>query len=156
MSGLGAVGYSDHTPLVEPGARAVGRGASILEKHFTDDTSRPGPDHAASLNPADFAAYVEAAARRHLGDPLARDGEKALLDCERDVRHVSRQSVALVGDRPAGHTLTRDDLTTRRPGTGIEPHELDGLIGHVLATDVEGGRLLTGEHLRPAATIEAA
>jgi sialic acid synthase SpsE len=144
------VGYSDHTSGVHTGMLAVRHaGARLLEKHVTDDASRAGPDHTASLEPADLAAYVALAKRGTVdgaatsegadAQTIARmlgDGEKRVLACERDVRRVSRQSLTMRRDARAGERLTRDMLTIKRPGDGLEPRRLDDVLGCALARDV--------------------
>lgn len=136
----GPVGYSDHTTGTDTGALAVAAGAELLEKHLTDDRNRPGPDHAASLDAAGFAEYVRLARRAW---EMVGPHEKRVLEVEADVRAVSRQSVAVVRDLAAGHGLRAEDLTVRRPGTGIPPGELDGLVGSVLLRSVRAGSLLS-------------
>ncbi len=136
------VGYSDHTPGIAAGAQAVEHGACVLEKHLTYDVRAAGPDHAASLEPARFAEYVsraKAATRSTATTP----GEKRLLECEQDVRAVSRQSLTTRRSLPAGHVLRADDLTIKRPGTGIEPWRLDEVVGQRLVRDVESDMFLT-------------
>ncbi|MBX3405284.1 MAG: N-acetylneuraminate synthase family protein [Phycisphaeraceae bacterium] len=135
------IGYSDHTASEAMGALAVAAGACILEKHFTYDRSARGPDHAASLDAAGFACYVaharEACARHGRVDSAAPRSPaaacKAVQPIERDVRTVSRQSIVSRGALPAGHVLTRHDLTFKRPGTGIPPYALDFVLGARLA-----------------------
>lgn len=151
---LGAVGYSDHTPLTTTGKQAVIRGAAILEKHFTDDTNRQGPDHAASLNPSDFESYVTKAKSEPVGNPFNRTGSKQVLQCEQDVRKLSRQSIAFTRDMQAGHVITPRDITVKRPGTGIAPASLDAIIGMTLNTSVKQSSLALPEHF--AAKQEAA
>lgn len=133
------VGYSDHTASIDTGAVAVAAGASILEKHLTYDREAKGPDHAASLDPRQFAAYVQLARRaaRMVGAPV-----KELQDVERDVRRVSRQSLVAVRDLPAGHLVTPADLTVKRPGTGICASRFDEVVGRRLARAVEADRVL--------------
>lgn len=127
-------GYSDHTPDC-PGARAaVAAGACILEKHITDDPTRAGPDHAASLRVEQLRAYREAARagwrdRSDGGRAASPAAAKGVLDCERDVREKSRQSLVAVRDLPAGDVLRREDVTIKRPGTGLPPFELGRVIG---------------------------
>jgi N-acetylneuraminate synthase/N,N'-diacetyllegionaminate synthase len=145
------VGYSDHTPEVETGALAVRRGARILEKHFTLDRAAPGPDHAASLEPAQFAEYVRlaraAAEEPAIKPPATGDAGlralKRVLDVERDVRTVSRQSIVARRALPAGHVLSRADLCCKRPGTGLAPFLLDAIVGKPLARAVERDAPLT-------------
>jgi N-acetylneuraminate synthase/N,N'-diacetyllegionaminate synthase len=140
------VGYSDHTTGVMTGALAVAAGASVIEKHLTWDTAAAGPDHAASLDPAQFAGYVAQVrqAERMRGERWS--GE--VLELEADVRRVSRQSVCVNRDLPAGHSLTREDLTVKRPGTGVPAGRLDAVVGRRLAQDVSAGRMLRDGDLR--------
>lgn len=154
----GPVGYSDHTAEDAAGALAVACGACILEKHFTDDRARIGPDHRASLDPRGFAMYVERARRAWellRGDVRdeSRDGtraasrelaalmahaskvrkEKLVLEIEQDVRAVSRQSIVTRRGLPEGSTLRREDLTFKRPGTGLLPFEIERVLGRRLS-----------------------
>lgn len=138
----GPVGYSDHTAGVETGAMAVAAGACVLEKHLTYDRSAAGPDHAASLDVDGFGRYVELARSGVRADD-SLEPLKRVLDIERDVRSVSRQSLIPRHSFPAGHVLTRDDLTIKRPGIGLEPCELEGVVGRALARDVEADVPLT-------------
>lgn len=147
LEGVGALaaatdlptGYSDHTDRVETGARAVEAGACLLERHITDDRRRAGPDHAASLDGTQFAEYVRRARAAHRPnrppDQPARG--KCVLDCERDVRLVSRQSIVTRRALPAGQTITREDLTFKRPGSGLEPLRLGEVVGRRLLRAVE-------------------
>ncbi len=138
------VGYSDHTSAVHTGALGVAAGAVVLEKHLTHDRSAPGPDHAASLDPGQFSKYVA----------YVREAERALGLCtkqlteiERDVRRVARQSVCVLRDLPAGHVLSGEDLTVKRPGTGVPAEQLGNIIGRTLARAVSAGDLLNGNDL---------
>lgn len=147
----GPVGYSDHTPEIITGSAAISAGACILEKHLTYDRNAKGPDHAASLTPKDLADYITGARIAHSGmtqlqrDTLAnRFGAshriKEVLDIERDVRTVSRQSLTTARALPANHVLTASDLTIKRPGTGLEPFRLAEVLGrrttHPLDADI--------------------
>ncbi|MEM1028042.1 MAG: N-acetylneuraminate synthase family protein [Planctomycetota bacterium] len=139
-----AVGYSDHTAALDTGGLAVAAGAVVLEKHLTHDRAAPGPDHAASLEPADFATYV-AAVRR--AATMLGPQRKTCTPRERDVHQVSRQSVCVVRDLSAGHVLTREDLTVKRPGTGVPARHLNDAIGRRLARPVKADHPLRHEDL---------
>jgi len=133
------VGYSDHTPSVETGGEGVARGAAILEKHLTLDRSMAGPDHAASLEPEWFARYVRLARARGVvpESAPARREAKRVLECERDVRVASRQSLVSTRDLRAGHRIERADLAIKRPGTGLEPFRCAETIGRRLGRAIE-------------------
>ncbi len=139
-----ALGYSDHTTAVDTGALAVAGGACVLEKHLTYDRSAAGPDHAVSLDPAGFREYVRLA---HRAAKMRGEVRKEILDIEREVRAVSRQSLTAARDLPAGHVLDRDDLTIKRPGTGIPPARLEVTLGRRLAERIDADQPLTEEHL---------
>jgi len=157
----GPVGYSDHTREVDTGAVAAELGASILEKHFTYDRGAAGPDHSASLEPAEFKAYADLARdasilrlRLGKGAPSRRDprwgpAKKRVLECERDVRAVSRQSIVTRTGLRAGAAVRREDLTVKRPGTGIAPWRLGEVLGRTLARAVEEDMPLMEADLEP-------
>ncbi|MEC9372705.1 MAG: N-acetylneuraminate synthase family protein [Planctomycetota bacterium] len=142
------VGYSDHTTSLDTGALAVAAGACMLEKHLTLDRSLPGPDHAASLDPEGFAAYVQAARRAHR---MAGPSHKRPSQVERDVRDASRQSIVARRDLPAGHVLKATDLAIKRPGRGIPPFRLNDLVGCTLRRSVAADHLLTEAHFDASA-----
>ncbi|MAY75679.1 MAG: hypothetical protein CMJ31_13375 [Phycisphaerae bacterium] len=129
-----AVGYSDHTEAVETGGLAVEAGAVLLERHLTYNCAAAGPDHAASLEPDGFRRYVELA-RSATRSGVSR-GEKVVLDCERDVRLVSRQSLVARRVLRAGHVIGVEDFTVKRPGTGLAPWRLDEAVGRVVVREV--------------------
>lgn len=137
-----ASGYSDHTTQVETGALAVAAGACVIEKHLTLDRRAKGPDHAASLEPDDFARFVRLIreAWRMLG-PC----EKAPLPVETDVRRASRQSIVSAGTIRRGSVIGAADIAYKRPGDGFEPWRSSEVIGRVAARDIGPDELLTGE-----------
>src|SRR6185312_10528258 len=112
------VGYSDHTPGIHVTVAAVARGATIIEKHYTLDRNLPGPDHKASLEPD--ALKVMISAIRDVESAMG-DGIKRPSKSEWKNRAVARKS--LVPARPIrkGELFTTDNLTCRRPGTGMSP-----------------------------------
>ena len=140
------VGLSDHSLGLEIALAAVARGAAVLEKHLTLDRALPGPDHRASLPPADFAALVRGvrAVEAALGD-----GDKRPMPSEIDTRAVARRSLVAARALPAGHRLARGDVAIKRPGTGIAPGELDRVLGRRLT------RALAADELIDWAWLEA-
>lgn len=147
--GVDAIGYSDHSQRTETGAFASSIGARLLEKHLTLDRSASGPDHAASLDPLGFAEYVRLC-RTGAGQPPAEmvgPAEKRVLACEGDVRSVSRQSLVLTQAVRAGQPIERTAMTTKRPGTGIEPFRMSEVAGRIAARDIPADHPLTEEDL---------
>lgn len=139
------VGYSDHSTDPHIGMLAAARGACVIEKHLTYDRSAPGPDHAASFDPPQFNHYAALIrqVQRELGPSI-----KHVLPCEHDVRRVSRQSLCAVRDLPAGHPIRREDLTVKRPGTGIPAAKFSETLGRTLARPVRANHLLHEADLR--------
>lgn len=140
------IGYSDHTIGTVAAVAAVARGATIVEKHLTLDRSLTGPDHAASMEPDDFARLVTEIRDAWSG---LGDGNKVPRDAEREVMRVARRSLVAGRRLPAGHVLAIGDLAAKRPGTGISPMEIDRIVGRRLALDVEPDHLLRDEDLEP-------
>ncbi|QBY02754.1 N-acetylneuraminate synthase [Rhodophyticola sp. CCM32] len=138
------VGFSDHT--IGPYAALVARGLGmcVLEKHFTLDRSQPGPDHAASIEPDDFAALVRLL--RQVEDGLG-DGVKREVGSVSDVRAVAQKSLVFGLNLPKGHTLREADLSAMRPGNGLSPALLDLFIGRALRCDVDAGELVDLAHV---------
>jgi N,N'-diacetyllegionaminate synthase len=138
------VGYSDHTAgiFVAPIARALG--AVVFEKHFTLDRNLPGPDHAASVEPAELKQMVQAI---HDTDILLGSAEKRPSAQELEVQIAARRSVTLALDVDAGVPLEHNMLTLMRPGDGIAPHELEQIIGRRLNAPMVQGDTLHWEDL---------
>jgi N-acetylneuraminate synthase len=141
------VGYSDHVPP-DPRMRVLAAayvlGARVIEKHYTFDKRRPGNDHYHAMDEADLRAAVnEFAALREL---LGR-GEKRVLEAEQAARLHARRSLVAARDLPAGHVLAAGDLEIKRPGTGIPPQELPGVIGRALARAVRADQVLFASDL---------
>lgn len=120
------VGYSDHTQGIEVPIAAVAMGATIIEKHFTLDRGLPGPDHAASLEPAEFKAMVSAIRNVEiaLGDGIKRPSASELKN-----KPIARKSIVAMRDISIGEVFTEENITTKRPGTGISPMRWDEVIG---------------------------
>jgi N,N'-diacetyllegionaminate synthase len=131
-----SVGYSDHTPGIEAAVAAVALGGVVVEKHLTLDRSMAGPDHRASLEPDRFAAMVKAI--RNIEKALG-DGNKQPVASEIDTRVLARKSI--VASRPIrkGDCFSEENLTTRRPGTGISPMRWDELMGRRSERDYQTG-----------------
>lgn len=120
------VGFSDHSTGIALALAAAARGAAVLEKHFTLDRTRPGPDHAASLEPAELTAMV--AAIRDIEAALG-DGRKTPRPSERRNLAVARKSVVAARPIAAGETLSPENLAIKRPGDGMSPMRFWDLLG---------------------------
>ncbi len=126
------VGYSDHTDGIAVAAAAVALGANVIEKHLTLDRTMVGPDHRASLEPDTFAEMVSAI--REVEVALG-DGVKRPAPNELENRAIVRKSIVAARAIAAGETFTADNLTTKRPGTGISPMRWDEAIGATALRD---------------------
>jgi N,N'-diacetyllegionaminate synthase len=139
------VGYSDHAPGIALAIAAAALGASVIEKHLTLDRSAPGPDHAASSEPAELAALV--AAVRQVEAALG-DGIKRPAPCELPNIPVARKSLVAARDLPAGTVLREADLLIKRPGDGIAPLHRAQIVGMKLTRDVARDRVLRWEDFK--------
>ncbi len=129
-----AVGYSDHTLGIEVPIAAVALGAVIIEKHFTLDRNLPGPDHRASLEPDELKSMV--AAIRNV-EKCMGDGVKQPSASERKNMPIVRKSIVAARAISIGELFAADNLTTKRPGTGISPMCWDSLIGQKATRNYE-------------------
>ena len=127
-------GYSDHTLGIEVPIAAVALGATVIEKHFTLDKSLPGPDHKASLDPAELRAMVDAI--RNVELALGKS-EKAVTASEIENRAVARKSIVASRHIKKGEILTEDNITTKRPGTGLSPMLWTSVIGTKAVDDFQ-------------------
>lgn len=139
------VGLSDHSLGAEAAVAAVAMGASVIEKHFTLDRSRSGPDHQASMTPDEMTGLI--VSLRRVATMLG-DGVKAPTASERANITGIRRGVVVVRGIAAGTRLTADMLTCKRPGGGIEPAQMDECVGCVVNRDFEEDEPLTWDDLR--------
>lgn len=135
-------GYSDHTLGVEVSLGAVALGATIVEKHLTLDRKLPGPDHAASLEPGDFARLVRGI--RIIEQSLGH-GRKELARGESNTVKIARKSLVAARSIVKGAIFTVDTLAVRRPGTGLPPTDLDRVVGKKASKYIPAGEVITRE-----------
>lgn len=135
-----AIGYSDHTMGIEVPIAAVALGATVIEKHLTLDRSMPGPDHAASLEPGEFAAMVSAI--RHIEQAIGGDGVKRPSPSEAKNIAIARKSIVAARAIRAGEAFSDANLTAKRPGTGISPMRWDEVIGRPAPRDFAADELI--------------
>lgn len=134
-----AIGYSDHTLGGEVAISAVALGAMVIEKHITLDRTLPGPDQEASLEPAEFRKMV--AAIRNIEAALG-DGVKRPSTSELKNRPIVRRSIVAARAIRAGEQFTDDNLTAKRPGTGISPVRWDAVVGRTARRDFAADELI--------------
>ena len=133
------VGYSDHTKGIEVPIAAAALGATIIEKHFTLDRNMDGPDHKASLEPEELAAMVSAI--RNIEQALG-SGEKTASPSERKNIAVARKSIVAKRSIKAGERLTEDNLTVKRPGSGVSPMRWRDVLGTAAIRDFEEDEMI--------------
>jgi N,N'-diacetyllegionaminate synthase len=128
------VGYSDHTRGYLASVAAVSLGATVIEKHFTLDTEMQGPDHRASLDPAEFREMVSAIRDT---ETLLGDGDKAPAASELEVMKLGRRRI--VASRPVekGEIFTVHNLTTKRSDSGLEAGRWDHVVGQAAGRDFQ-------------------
>lgn len=133
-------GLSDHTPGHLSVLAAVTLGARVVEKHFTDDTSREGPDHGFSLDPKTWSAMVK---ETRLLERALGDGVKRIEANEVDSAIVQRRALRYGRDLKKGNKIERGDLIALRPcpANGLTPFEIDLLVGKFLKRDVSQDEL---------------
>ncbi len=140
------LGLSDHTQGDVTVLGAIAMGARVIEKHFTDDNSREGPDHAFSMTPDSWREMVDRATE--LYDALG-DGRKKIEENERESAIIQRRALVLQTDKQAGEILGWDDLFPLRPiqPDGIPPYEIYQVIGRKLKKDIKRDQYLRREDL---------
>lgn len=133
------VGYSDHTQGIEVPVAAVAMGAVVIEKHFTLDRNMEGPDHKASLEPDELKAMISAI--RNI-EKAVGNGEKTPTDSEKANLAVARKSIIAAKRVKAGEIFTEENLTTKRPGTGMNPMGWKEILGKRAVRDFEEDEMI--------------
>lgn len=135
------LGLSDHTHGHATVLGAIALGARVVEKHFTDDNLREGPDHAFAMNPRTWAEMVAAA--RQLERALG-SGNKLVADNERETVVIQRRCLRAARAIQAGEVLTREMIDVLRPAPAgaIMPYEIQAVLGTRALVDIETGQEL--------------
>lgn len=126
------VGYSDHTLGIEVPIAAVTMGARIIEKHFTLDRNMSGPDHKASLEPAELKLMVQSI--RNIEKAMG-NGNKCPSESEKKNISIARKSIVAKNDIKKGDIFTENNIAAKRPGDGISPMEWENVIGTAAIRD---------------------
>src|SRR2546423_2161083 len=136
------VGLSDHTEHIHVAAGAAALGMELLEKHFTLSRQMEGPDHPFAIEPGDLKELV--AAVREVESALGNGRLEGPSDVEREEMYrLARRSVIAATDIPKGTTITREMLTTKRPGFGVKPRDLELLVGRTARVDIAFDDIIT-------------
>jgi len=133
------VGYSDHTNGIYAPIIASAMGACAIEKHFTLDRTMEGPDHRASIEPDELVQMIEGMKAAHVAQG---NGIKVPVPCEIPQIPLIRKSIVARDALSAGHKITLEDLAFKRPLNGIEPFDLDKVLGQTLTRALEADQPL--------------
>lgn len=133
------VGYSDHTNGIEIPIAAVAMGATVIEKHFTLDKNMEGPDHKASLEPNELKAMISAI--RNVESAFG-NGEKKPAESEKKNMEVARKSIIAKQNISRGEIFSEENLTVKRPGSGISPMRWFEVIGKTAIRDFKEDELI--------------
>jgi N,N'-diacetyllegionaminate synthase len=132
-------GYSDHTTGIFVPIMAVSLGARLIEKHFTLDKNMPGPDHKASLEPAELKDMVK---KIRMAENVLGNGIKKPNRSEEEISKVAKKSIVANKEIKKGSAIKREHLIIKRPGTGIEPKNLNKIIGRVAKRNIKKDSLI--------------
>lgn len=133
------VGYSDHTKGIIIPIAAVSLGAKVIEKHFTLSRKMKGPDHLASLEPSELKEMVEAIRTVELA---LGSNEKIVTNSEKKNISIARKSIVAKRKISKGELLTENNITTKRPGTGLSPMEWNKVINTTAIEDFDEDELI--------------
>lgn len=133
------VGYSDHSAGINIPIAAVAREATIIEKHFTLDQSMEGPDHKASLEPEQLKAMIDGIRSIELA---LGDGLKGPRSSEIKNKSIARKSLVAEKEIKKGAILSKENMATKRPGSGIRPIHYWELLGNKATKDYQIGDLI--------------
>lgn len=142
------VGFSDHSLGIDIALGAIALGAIVVEKHFTIDRQLPGGDNDISILPQELRNLVERGTR--IASALGHQ-ERSLTPAEHELQPIMRRSLVTTRSMSAGNVIERSDLIIVRPGTGIEPDNVDRVVGSLLQRSVESGQVLTWDMLEKRA-----
>ncbi|WP_109694973.1 N-acetylneuraminate synthase [Chitinophaga deserti] len=134
-----ATGYSDHTLGTEIPIAAVALGATVIEKHFTLDRNLPGPDHKASLEPVELA-YMSSCIRNI--EAALGQADKKPSPSEIKNMAAARKSIVAARNIKKGEKFDANNLTVKRPGTGISPMKWDEVVGKTAVMDFEADEII--------------
>jgi N-acetylneuraminate synthase len=137
------IGHSDHTPDLFTSFAAVALGADAIEKHIILDKRQPGPDQSVSIEIPELRTLVEGVRKIE----VSLGSEKVVHGRERDIRAWAHRSVVSVRPIPVGTVISKDDVWTKRPGTGIPSRELSNVLGRRTKREIPADVMLAWDDL---------
>jgi N,N'-diacetyllegionaminate synthase len=139
------IGYSDHTMGLTVPIMAVTLGACVLEKHFTINRTLPGPDHKASLEPDELTKMI-----KYIREVEIAMGsyEKIPTKSEIKIKDIIRKSIVSATTITKGTIIKKEHLTIKRPGTGIQPFEMEKLIGKQTKKTIKNNTIITWDDIQ--------
>lgn len=134
------VGFSDHSVGSLAATLSIALGACVIQKHFTLDKTMAGPDHKASATPDELTELIAGVRRAEVmqGSPVKKRQQE-----EAQMSRVSRKSIVAAHDIVQGKLLTEDDLTLKRPGTGLLSRHLDDIVGKTAIRNIKNSKLIS-------------
>lgn len=120
------VGYSDHSASILTPSIAVSLGCKVIEKHFTLSKKMKGPDHKASLEPTELKKMINYVRQT---EKILGENKKKITSSEKKTKLLVRKSLVALKDISKGEKFTYNNLTTKRPGTGVSPFKIIDFIG---------------------------
>jgi sialic acid synthase SpsE len=141
------LGLSDHTLGHATVLGAIALGATVFEKHFTDDNANEGPDHKFAMNPSTWRDMVDRSYELYYA---LGDGIKRVEDNEKQSKVVQQRSLRTTAALKSGHVITQNDVEALRPlpENGIKPYDVSKIIGKTLIGNLEAGEHFTWENLK--------
>ena len=138
------VGFSDHTLGVHVATAAAALGACFIEKHFTNDPRRKGPDHRFSVSPQELRELVQAVRQ---AESAVGTGEKSTAECEVESKRVGRRSIFAIVEIPQGAAISRDMIRIVRPAAGLHPRHFEKIIGRPAKRKIPAGWPITPDDI---------
>ncbi len=138
------IGFSDHSLGIEASIGAVTKGVEVIEKHFTLDKNMEGPDHKASMNPQELYDWVKAI--RNIEKALG-SGVKEPSEIELKIALIARKSIVSIKDLKKGDIITTENISIKRPGTGISPIFFKKCIGKKVKNDIPTDSVINWEDI---------
>lgn len=138
------LGLSDHTEGSVAAVMSVALGACVFEKHFTLDHDMPGPDQWFSSNPEELGEWVAKIREAHM---MLGTSKLAPTAIEMKARDEFRKSIVTLEPMKRGDIFSKDNIGSRRPGTGMSPDRIDAVLGRSAARDLPASHLITPEDI---------